>query len=186
MASKNSYMGSIELFAGDKPPKGWAKCEGQTLSVQNYMALYNVIGTSFGGTGNNFNLPDLRCRVPIGEGKGTGLTQRYLGEKSGSEQVNLTIQEVGLHTHTLRCDNSPGKGNLVEEPKDNFPSIPNDGEENKHFSTLQNGLMAEDAVDYAGGDRPHNNVQKFIALNYIICIQGKFPPYLESENSGGE
>src|SRR6478609_2641654 len=93
------YIGEIRMFAGNFAPVGWALCWGQILPISQYDALFNLIGTTYGGDGQNtFALPDLRSRVPIHQGSGPGLSNRILGEKAGTDTVTLTPQHLRSHT----------------------------------------------------------------------------------------
>jgi microcystin-dependent protein len=98
----DAYLGEIRIFAGNYAPAGWLLCQGQTLQVSQYQALFAVIGDQYGGDGTvTFGLPDLRGRTVIGEGQGVDLTNRTLGEKDGEETVTLDASEIPSHAHTL-------------------------------------------------------------------------------------
>lgn len=168
------YIGSVEIFAGKTIPKGWASCEGQLLSICDHMYLYSLIGTSFGGDGRTtFALPDLRGRIPIGEGKGkdSELTEKFLGMKGGSERVKLSIAQIPPHKHTLNCDENSGK-NSKSEPEGNYISSPSDGAQNEQFSSSATETMNEDILSSSGDGNSHENMTKFLVLKYIICIDG--------------
>src|SRR5437870_1250464 len=103
------YVGEIRLFAGNFPPNGWMFCEGQLLPISENEVLFQLIGTTYGGDGQStFALPDLRGRVPIHQGTGSGLSTYILGENGGVEEVTLTTQQIPIHTHPALCVTSGG------------------------------------------------------------------------------
>src|SRR5215211_5523402 len=100
----DQFVAEIRIFAGNFAPLGWAFCAGQILPLSQNTALFSLLGTTFGGNGQStFALPDLQGRAPINPGQGQGLTQRFLGEQSGSETVTLLQTEIPLHNHQLRA-----------------------------------------------------------------------------------
>ena len=101
-AGVDNFLGEIEIFGFNFNPTGWEYCNGQLLSIQQYSALFALLGTYYGGTGvTNFALPDFRGRVPISQGPGIGLTSRNIGELGGAESVTLTISNLPAHTHNI-------------------------------------------------------------------------------------
>src|SRR4051812_36773636 len=106
----NPYVGEIRLFAGSFAPAGWAFCQGQLMPISENDVLFNLIGTTYGGDGQEtFGLPDLQGRAPVHMGQGPGISQNYqIGEKAGAEQVTLTVQQIPSHTHPLLAAASPG------------------------------------------------------------------------------
>ncbi len=179
-------LGSIMLFAGNFAPEGWFPCDGRLLSVQQYAALYSLLGTYYGGDGvNNFGIPDLRGRVPIGVGQGSGLTNRYLGEKSGYETVPLNSSQLPAHTHTASMqatghimadsavgeDDSPAGNSLAKAPSD-FYSTETPTTAMNANSVAVTGTVT---VDQAGGNQAHANMQPYQALTYCIAWQGVYP-----------
>src|SRR3972149_4604984 len=114
------YLAEVRLWAANFAPRGWMFCWGQTLSINQYTALFALLGTTYGGNGTTtFQLPDLRGRVPVGVGAGTGLTQRVLGDAAGTETVTLLASEIPAHTHALNV-NSGGGDNTT--PASNYPA----------------------------------------------------------------
>lgn len=145
---EESFIGSIILFAGNFAPSGWAFCNGQILNISSNQALYAILGPTYGGNGSTtFALPNLNGRVAIGTGTGPGLTSRTLGEMGGSEGVTLTNAQVPSGLAPITVD------------------IP------------QTSDIQQVATVVAGGHQPHNNLQPYIAMNYIICISGIFPSH---------
>src|SRR5215210_3316323 len=106
------YVGEIRIFAGSRTPVGWAMCQGQLMPISENDALFNLIGTTYGGDGQStFGLPDLRGRVPVHMGQGPGITQNYqLAEQFGVETVTLTTQQIPIHNHAVLV-NSGTAGN---------------------------------------------------------------------------
>lgn len=132
------YLGEIKCFAGDYAPVGWFLCQGQTLQISDYQALYSILGTQYGGDGiNTFALPDMRGRSPLGSGTGPSLTNRVTGEFIGTESVVLTSHEIPAHLHSITNQvtvtnnlNGSGSGTIKclaatgnsDSPKDNYPA----------------------------------------------------------------
>src|SRR5881394_307932 len=97
----NPYIGEIRMFGGNFAPNGWAFCDGSLIAISENDALFNLIGTTYGGDGQNtFALPDLRGRIPVHQGQGPGISQNYtIGEVAGVENVTLTTQQIPSHNH---------------------------------------------------------------------------------------
>jgi len=167
------FVAEIRIFAGNFAPRGWAFCEGQLLSIAQNTALFSLLGTTYGGNGQtNFGLPNLQGRAPMHPGQGPGLTPRSLGEMGGSPTATLTSHELPSHTHTMKYNktvagdsNSPaGKmfAKSVVPVASVFSSSPPD--------------TAIGSATAAGGSQPHNNMQPYLAVSYIIALQGIYPP----------
>lgn len=164
------FIAEIRIFTGNFAPRGWMFCHGQLLSIQQYTALFSLVGTTYGGNGTStFGLPDLRGRTPIGVGTGGGLTQRVLGERSGVESVTLNSTQIPQHTHTLNASSGA--------PTTNTPSgslLPT-GSSRIYAQGSPSTQLAPSSIGLAGGSQAHENMQPFLALNYIIATQGIFP-----------
>ena len=94
------YVGEIRMFAGNFAPKGWATCDGQLLPISQNTALFSLLGTFYGGDGKStFALPNLEGSAPMHQGQGSGLSDRFLGEASGSQTVTLIDSEMPAHNH---------------------------------------------------------------------------------------
>ena len=162
----NPYVGEIRLFAGNFAPVGWALCNGQLLPIAENDVLFALIGTTYGGDGQEtFAMPDLRGRVPIHMGQGY-----VIGEQAGGEQVTLTIQQIPNHNHSFLASGdvalSPDpSGNLVAEP----PSL------NLFFGDVATTALHPLSIQPVGGTQPHDNMQPYICLNFIISLFGIFP-----------
>lgn len=166
------YIGEIRLFAGSYAPMGWAFCNGQTLNVQQNTVLYSVIGNTFGGNpGSTFNLPDLRGRVPIHQGEGQGLTQRNYATSGGNSTVSLTLDQIPNHTHTI---NSQSAANEISPAGTVWANGPRTSTDNFYSNTPDIPMNAMAATP-AGGNQPHNNMQPYLVINYIIALEGVYP-----------
>lgn len=179
----DAYLGEIKLFSGNYAPEGWCICDGSSLSIASYNALYSLLGTTYGGDGvTNFNLPDLRGRVPVGQGQGSGLGNRVLGEKNGSEQVSLSATHLPVHSHTWQVSTGNGSTNT---PAANVMLAKPTGTTNAYSlyrAPSESGLTTvagpDDMITPAGAstNTSHNNMMPSLALNYIICVtNGIFP-----------
>lgn len=169
-----TYIGTILLFAGNYAPQGFMFCNGQVLQITQNQALFAVIGVTYGGNGTTtFCLPDLRGRVPVGFGQGPGLSPVNLGQQGGVESVALTPNQMPVHTHALNAAavqtaNTP-LGNLVAP-------IPGNEGNLSAFGNAVAGQMNAAAVANAGQGQAHENRAPFTGLNYIIAVEGLFPP----------
>jgi len=173
---EDAYIGSIALFAGNFEPRNWKYCNGQTLPISDFSPLFAILGTTYGGDGRTtFSLPDLRGRVPVHVGTGPGLTHRSLGEKSGQEYVTLSQNEIPSHTHQVVAKFNAAEEANTADPTNNFIA----GTGAPAFSTTKDAEMNNNAVEIAaensGGNQSHYNMQPYLGLNYIICVQGLFP-----------
>lgn len=176
----NPFIAEIRIFAGNFAPRGWAFCQGQIMSIAQNTALFSLLGTTYGGNGQTtFGLPDLRGRVPIQQGQGPGLSPRTLGEVGGTETVTLISTQMPAHNHTIGASTSPGN---IANPSNNTLAVGqvtvNGGTELVNMyvgSTAPNVALNAQTAGVAGGSQPHNNMQPFLAINYIIALQGIFP-----------
>jgi microcystin-dependent protein len=162
-------LGTIILFAGNFPPRGWAFCHGQLLSIAQHTALFSILGTTYGGNGQTtFALPDLRGRVPLGAGQGPGLSTYALGESGGVEAVTLLSTQMPPHTHTLLGSSEPAH---LGAPENAFLAAPRQ----PVYARDGNVPMASGVIEPTGGGLPHENRQPYVGLNYIIAMEGIFP-----------
>jgi microcystin-dependent protein len=166
------FIGQIVLFAGNFAPRGWAFCNGQLISIATNTALFSILGTTYGGNGTtNFALPDLRGRVPMHAGTGPGLTPRSLGELSGSESVTLLSTQIPVHNHPLVASTATP---TTDNPAGALLPV---GTSRIYAAPGSPGLtaMAPQSVGLAGGSQPHDNLQPFTCLHFIIALEGIFP-----------
>ena len=169
------YVGEIRMFGGNFYPAGWMFCEGQLLPISEYETLFNLIGTTYGGDGQNtFGLPDLRGRVPLHPGTGGGATY-VLAEQGGLYQVTLNTQQIPAHTHAV-FSTASGQGNSpvqnVSYPASATPT-PNRnvyGPQGSNPATLYVGTITN-----TGNSLPHDNMQPYLAINFIISLFGIYP-----------
>ena len=163
-----AYTGEMRLVAFGFAPRGWARCDGQLLPINQNQALFSLLGTMYGGDGRTtFALPDMRGRVGLGFGTGNGLTPRTQGAQLGQETVTLGQQHLPRHRHAVR--ENPAAGTLTSPAK----NVPAGG---GRYAAAPNGtVMDANMVRPVGGDQPHDNVQPVLALTYIICLSGIFP-----------
>jgi microcystin-dependent protein len=170
------FLGAVMAFAGNFAPKGYALAQGQLTSIQQNTALFSLLGTTYGGDGiRTFQLPDLRSRLPIGQGNGQGLSPRPIGELSGVENVTLLSSNVPPHNHMFNASTTPGTtktaGSTVLVGA--FPA--GSGESFYAPSTATLTQFNVNAVGFQGGNQPHNNVQPSMAINYCVALVGIFP-----------
>jgi microcystin-dependent protein len=166
----DQYVGEIRMFAGGYAPQGWALCNGQFLSITDNPALFALLGTTYGGDGmTTFGVPDMRGRVPVSVGIGGG-SNYVLGQKSGAESVTLLASQMPAHNHLPAAQSAPG----------NQPSPTNNVWASKQVfekpgADIPLVAMSSAAVIAAGDNQSHDNLMPFMALTFIIAIQGIFP-----------
>lgn len=171
--SQDQFVGEIRMFAGNFAPQGWALCNGQVLPIAQNTALFSLLGTMYGGNGmTNFALPDLRGRTPVSFGMGTGLTYKDIGEKGGSETINLTGSELPAHSHMVRAVTSNAN---QSSPTGNFPATTKLLDK-EYSDSVPNTTYNNTMLNSAGGSQPINNLQPYVTVNFIIALQGIFPP----------
>ncbi len=161
------YVGEIRMFGGNFAPNGWMFCAGQLLPISENETLFTLIGTTYGGDGQNtFGLPDLRGRLPIHQGGGF-----ILAETGGAETITLTVSQIPVHNHPAGCNTNPGNSaspaNSV--PADNTTAL-------AYVPTIPpQANMNVAAVGLTGGNQPHSNIQPFLCVSFIISLFGIFP-----------
>lgn len=166
----DDYLAEIRLFAGFWEPRNWMFCDGRLLPVNDNVALFSLLGATYGGDGRiNFALPDLRGRAPLAAGQGKGLSYRAAGSLGGIESVTLTVTQLPAHNHALTASSSAAN---AASPQGNYLAAG----ANRFTGTPQvHKTLASDALAEVGGQEAHNNMQPFVALHYIICVQGLYP-----------
>lgn len=159
------YLAEIRIMSFAFPPKGWALCNGQTLPINQNLALFALLGTTFGGNGQtNFALPDLRGRVPIHPGSGY-----TVGQNGGAQSHSLTAQQMPTHSHVLQGSTLAGDATrpngrlLATEPASTYAPPP---------ATV---ALAAASVTTVGGSQPHPNMQPYLTISFCIALQGIFP-----------
>jgi len=163
------YIGEIRMFGGNFPPNGWLFCEGQLMPISENEVLYQLIGTTYGGDGQEtFALPDLRGRIPIHQGISAG--QSFIvGESGGAEAVTLISTQIPSHTHTIACD--PNNGSSVT-PQGNAVAGSALNPYNVAGTDIQ---MGSQMIGVSGGSQPHENMMPYLCVNFIISLFGIFP-----------
>ncbi|MDO6674869.1 tail fiber protein [Tenacibaculum sp. 1B UA] len=183
------FIGQITMFGGNFAPRGWAFCNGQLLAISQNSALFSILGTTYGGDGRTtFALPDLRGRAPIHSGDGSvgpGLSPRPLGQRGGEQTHTLNILEMPIHNHVATStsklhgqsasgdDDTISTGSSIASGSSTgsevFSSQPPNTEMNTSSVTTATTTLNQ------GGSQPHNNMQPYLAINFIIALVGVFP-----------
>lgn len=161
------YVGEIRMFAGNFAPAGWMFCAGQLLPISEYEVLFNLIGTTYGGDGQEtFQLPDLQGRLPIHQGNGF-----TLAETGGVETVTLTMSQYPQHNHTFLASTDPG---AQRNAPGNVPGTIVAG--SAYVQQPPTAALAPESIqNYPGGNQPHDNFQPYLCVSFIISLFGVFP-----------
>jgi microcystin-dependent protein len=167
------YIAEIRMFAGNFAPRAWAFCNGQSLSIAQNTALFSLLGTTYGGNGQTtFNLPDLRGRVPVGTGNGPGLTPRILGEMAGTQTNTLISTNMPAHAHTMNASSDVAS---VGSPAGNSLGANARGGITPFAPGNANQVPMGSMTGISGSNSPVNNMQPYLGMNYIICLEGIYP-----------
>lgn len=183
------YVGEIRMFGGKYAPEGWHLCDGSLLPVRDYQALFSLIGIAYGGDGvNTFALPDLRGRVPVGQGQGpvAGMTNRIVAQAGGSETVTLDVAAIPAHTHTFNTlaaaattgtlipDNAPTGTNALTyaQGAGGARSYLNNNAPSPVAAVLDNDSVTASGA-YAA--QPHQNMMPSFVMNFIMAVNGLYP-----------
>ncbi len=168
------FIGEIRPAGFNFAPNGWALCQGQIMSIAQNTALFSLLGTNYGGDGRvTFGLPNLMGNVALSSGQGPGLSNYILGEMSGDETVLLNTNMLASHSHLMACSTANG---TQASPVGHFPASLFSASLSKGvYSPTANGNMEPSTVVPDGGGQPHNNMQPYLSINYIIALQGIFP-----------
>lgn len=166
------YIGEVRMFAGNFAPAGWAFCNGQLLPISGYDALFNLIGTTYGGDGQStFAVPDLRGRIPIHPGTGPGLSPRNLGESGGAERVTVVASQLPAHSHepVMASTAAAGANSPSGRVPGNSPSV------DLWIEDVPSETLDPSSVSIVGGSQPHENEMPFLCVSFIISLFGIFP-----------
>jgi len=160
------------MFGGSFAPAGWSFCLGQLLPISQNDILFNLIGTTYGGDGQEtFALPNLAGRIPMHAGQGPGISQNYtLGEQAGVESVTLTTQQIPIHNHAVVGTNGFGSD---LNPANNF--LASSSSINVYAKFAPTNAFATTAITAVGGSQPHENLMPYLCINFIISLFGVFP-----------
>jgi microcystin-dependent protein len=165
------FIGEIRMFAGTFNPSGWAFCDGQLLPISENDALFILLGTTYGGDGQeNFALPNLQGRLPLHQGSLSG-TSFQIGEQGGVESVTLTTNQIPIHTHAMLCQSGAG---ATSNPLNSVAAF---SDLNQYSTQAANTQMGNPPLtsDIAGGSQPHENFMPYLCINFIISLFGEFP-----------
>lgn len=168
------FIAEIVLFGGNFAPRSWAYCDGQLLAISSHSALFSLLGTTYGGDGRtSFGLPDLRGRTAIGPRNGPGLSDYRLGQKGGVEHVTLNTTQIPSHNHQAVVRVSSNDPNVMA-PDGHY--LAEQGGPAYYSGTPDaNSSLGGVIIGNTGGNLSHENRQPFLALNYIIAMEGVFP-----------
>lgn len=165
------FLGEIKIVGFNFPPRGYAKCDGQTLPISQNSALFSLLGTTFGGDGRTtFKLPDLRGRAALHVGQGPGLSNCQWGQQGGSETNTLGVGQIPAHTHSFAVPAVSG-GTGGEEPNPGNSL----GEASIYSSSPPDETLRPGTTGSAGSSQPINNMQPFLCVYHVIALTGLFP-----------
>ncbi len=173
-----AFIGEIGIFAFTYPPQNWADCNGQLLDISSHTALFSLLGTTYGGDGRtNFALPDLRGRVPIHTGQGSGLSNYPLGTPGGVERVTLATAQLPAHNHAATAHATSAVADQ-RSPQNNIWATEAAGTTATYHSGAPNEVMDPQCVttENTGNGQPHENRQPYLAVRFCICLNGIYPP----------
>ncbi len=165
------YVGDIRMFAGIFSPVNYAFCNGQSLSISNAEALYSLIGTLYGSdSATTFNVPGLQGRIPvhIGTASSGGTINWAIGAANGTENVTLTTAQMPDHSHSFMVSNDAASATTASG---------NSIAKGNHYATTvtRSGSLASQVLQAVGGNLPHNNMMPYLAINFIIALNGAYP-----------
>ena len=164
-----SYIGEIRMFGGNFPPYGWAFCNGQTIDISENSALFNLIGTTYGGNGvTTFNLPNLQGRIPIHQGANQGVPF-IIGSIGGTENVTLTLSEIPSHSHTVAAKTS------ATATSPSGAVYGGNAADAIYSAKAPSAPMNAGMVGVGGGSQPHDNLMPYLAVSFIISLFGVYP-----------
>jgi microcystin-dependent protein len=170
------FVAEIRMFACNFAPTGWALCDGQLLPISQNTALFSLLGTFYGGDGKStFALPDMQGNAPMHQGQGAGLSQRFLGETSGSQTVTLITSEMPAHNHFITGYTDDPAASQVPAP-DQFLGNSQGLTPYKTTAAAPASTLGPQALNLIGGSLPHNNMPPILTLTFCIAMQGIFPP----------
>ncbi|MCB0608794.1 MAG: phage tail protein [Lewinella sp.] len=168
------FLGQIQPYGFNFPPRGWALCDGQLLAISANSALFSLLGTIYGGDGRTtFALPDLRGRAMMHQGQGPGLTTRPIGQKSGSETTTLAVSNLPAHNHPIQMPVNNASPN-TDEPANAYLAAVQSGDSYQSAAGT-NQFYGAFSSGNSGGSIPFNNMQPYLVVSVCIALQGIFP-----------
>jgi microcystin-dependent protein len=175
----DQFIGEIRAFGFNFAPFQWAQCDGQILAISQNTALFALLGTQFGGNGtSNFGLPDMRGNAPLHQGQGIGLSQYFVGEQAGTENVTITLSTMPMHNHLVNVQETTVTAGRASVPN---PSAWLGNAQPGQIYILSGSPTAQLAPSTIGqgppnGGQPHTNQQPYLVVNFCIALAGIFPP----------
>lgn len=170
----DQFVAEIRIMAFNFPPTGWAYCNGQLMPISQNTALFSLLGTTYGGDGKStFGLPNLQGSAPMQPGQGPGLSDHFLGETGGVENVTLLQNQMPMHNHNMRADSQDPADVQAPSPSV-YLALSSKGRGYAPAANLTQ--MSPQAVAPTGSSVPHNNMMPYLTLNFCIALQGIFPP----------
>lgn len=175
----DQFVAEIRIFAGNYAPRGWAMCDGQVLNIAQNTALFSLLGTMYGGDGKTtFGLPNLQRRAPMMFGQGPGLSDYSEGEPGGVETVTLLESQMPAHKHAAM--GNPNSGTVGNPEGAVWAASGGRGRPSTYVGDPGpppvSAPMSPNALGKYGGSQPHNNMPPYLAVTFIIALQGIFPP----------
>jgi microcystin-dependent protein len=170
------FVGEIRMFGLNFPPKNWAFCNGQLMPISQNTALFSLLGTFYGGDGKStFALPNLQDASPMNWGQGPGLSERFLGETGGEQNVTLLQTEMPAHAHQVPCSSAVGN---ATSPAGRICASARLGRSTPNLYSASTPLsqMNAAASEVVGSSFPHNNMPPYLVLNFCIALLGVYPP----------
>ena len=167
----NPFVAEIRIAGFNFAPRGWAQCNGQLLPISQNTALFSLLGTFYGGDGKStFALPNLQGSAPLHPGQGPGLSQYFLGQQGGSENVTLLQTEIPVHNHSVGVSTGDG---LDQGPANSL--LATGIGVGQYVPPPTNTTLSPTTLGVSGSSFPHNNMMPYITMNFIIAMQGVFP-----------
>jgi len=170
------FVGEITMFAGNFAPRNWAFCDGRLIAISENTTLFSLLSNRYGGDGRTtFGLPDMRGRLPVHFGTGLGLTNKSIGERQGTEAVTLDTSEIASHKHTVQASSTTASqadpvGLVLARSATASTAIYAEADPNNKTN------MPEDMIGHSGENQQHTNIMPYLCLNFIISLQGIYPP----------
>jgi microcystin-dependent protein len=167
------YIGEIRMFSGNFPPAGWAMANGALMPISQNDALYVLYGTMYGGDGQEtFGIPNICGRAPMHNGQGPGISQNYIqGETAGVESVTLTVQQIPVHNHAFL-----GSQAIAQNPQPTDALVAQSATVQLYITDTAGTNMDAQAIQPVGGSQPHENMQPYLVVGFIVSLFGIFPP----------